>query len=117
MTNENTPDGAASELSAGLGGRDKCKPRKGKLWEAIAAAHEDGHVNLGELYSRGVIDGLKKAAMACEYEAVMYDIVGAHATATHLAKVIRKMAAGGLWPDTPKGVGKLPLPSNVDVNP
>ena len=77
------------------------KPRKGKFWEALAAAEEDGHVNMCELYRRGVNDGLEKAAKACEYEAVMFDIVGAHATATRLARICRQIAKGGEWPEPP----------------
>ncbi len=58
-------------------------------------------MNLCELYMRGVMDGLEKAARACEYEAVMFDIVGAHATATRLARICRQIAKGGEWPDPP----------------
>lgn len=63
---------------------------------ALAAAQFDcggeNKTDLNLLWEIGVNDGLEKAARICECEAVMFDIQGAHATATHCAEQIRKVA-------------------------
>lgn len=61
----------------------------------IAAQFDSGGENktdLNLLWEIGVNDGLEKAARVCDDAAIRYDIPGAHATATHCAEQIRKVA-------------------------